>query len=80
MKKLSLDEFEVESFVTTPGAEDRLGTVHGHDDGFTEGASCTCFTKGDSCFYSDCGTCELSCGQSCDYSCNGTCNVTCGVE
>jgi hypothetical protein len=80
MKKLFLDELEIESFVTTPDPEARLGTVRGHDDGFTEAGTCTCFTKGDSCNYSDCGTCELSCAQSCDYSCPGTCNVTCGVE
>jgi hypothetical protein len=83
MKKLVLEEFEVESFVTTPDSESRLGTVHGHSgedpvgSDFTEWDTCTRFTQDNSCMYSDCGTCEFSCANSCAFTCPATCRFTC---
>ena len=71
MKKLVLDEFEVESFVTTPNSETRLGTVRGHAEGFTEGASC---------FFSDCDTCKLTCAETAQFSCPATCRFNCAQE
>lgn len=71
MKKLLLDDLNVESFVITPGHEARLGTVQGHAgyEGFTEPVSC---------FMSDCGSCKLTCGETAQYSCPDTCAVGCG--
>ncbi|SOD02496.1 hypothetical protein SAMN05216486_10393 [bacterium JGI 053] len=64
MKKLLLDEFELESFVTTPDLEARLGTVHGRaDEDIT-------FTDHDSC--------NFTCAQSCaPFTCYDTCRFTC---
>jgi hypothetical protein len=69
MKKLSLDDFDVESFVTTRDPEAPLGTVQGHEAaGFTDGASC---------YFSDCATCAFTCGPTNDYSCPASCRFTC---
>ncbi|SOD02494.1 hypothetical protein SAMN05216486_10392 [bacterium JGI 053] len=72
MKKLLLDEFEVESFVTTPDPEFRVGTVEAHSDGIGGG-----FTEGASCFFSDCDTCAFTCGPTNNYSCAPTCRFNC---
>jgi len=75
MKKLVLDEFEVESFVTTPDSEARLGTIHGHsaeepaDSDFTEWYTCTRFTQDNSCMITDCSTCAFTCAT-CRFNCN----------
>ncbi|HYH80442.1 MAG TPA: hypothetical protein VEX86_11620 [Longimicrobium sp.] len=73
MKKLVLDELDVESFVITPGMGARLGTVRGQAgfEGFTEPVSC---------FLSDCGSCRLTCGETAQYSCPDTCQVVCAGE
>ncbi|SOD02492.1 hypothetical protein SAMN05216486_10391 [bacterium JGI 053] len=62
MKKLRLDEFEIESFVTAPDSDSQLGTVHGQADEFnlTENA-----------------TCNFTCAQSCSFTCYATCRLTC---
>ena len=64
MKKLVLDALEIESFVTTPEPEARLGTVYGQsvdDGGWTEGASC-----------------NFTCAQTCSpFTCVDTCRFTC---
>lgn len=75
MKKLVLEEFDVEGFVTTPESDDRLGTVRGHFDDGIEG-----FTEGASCFFSDCGTCKFTCGETGTYSCLPTCQLACAGE
>lgn len=75
MKKLVLEEFEVESFVTSPESAAHPGTVRGHSDESGPG-----FTEGVSCYLSDCGSCRLTCGETAAYSCPPTCQIACAGE
>lgn len=69
--KLNLEDLAVETFATTPEAQQGSGTVFGQNH-------CTCHTQ---CTCPGCPTCDASCngtcGATCDVSCNGTCYATC---
>jgi len=73
MNKLKLEDLAVESFDTTPQAENERGTVFGEQECTCHTCTCpgcpTCYA---SC-QTNCDTCQESCYGSCEWSCDGTC-------
>ena len=76
-KKLSLDDLTVESFQTTPDAEESgKGTVLGF--AYTEETLCVHSTCGYTCTCATCvATCAWTCGHTAAHTCAATCD-TCG--
>ena len=68
MKKLRLDDLQVDTFDTTPVARKEKGTVVGEQ-------MCTCYTI---CTCPGCPTCDATCPATCAYTCDDvTCNESC---